>query len=71
MTSEQDDLAEWCRRERKDALRQLELFGSGGVKAVLQMPDGTMQDITEAVIKHQTANVAVFERLVAALTPGA
>ena len=71
MHSEQDELAQWCRREREDALRQLKLFGSGGVKAVLQMPDGTMQDITEAVIKHQTDNIAVFERLIAALTPGA
>ena len=63
MTSEQADLIEWCRGAQKDARDQLELFGAKGVKAALQMPDGTTQDITEAVVRHQTKNLAAFERL--------
>ena len=61
------DLADWAARQRDDALRQIELFGPGGVKALLVMPDGTTQDITAGVITHQTENVAAFERLISAL----
>lgn len=67
MSSEQADLIEWCLGAQKDARDQLELFGTKGVKAALQMPDGTTQDITEAVVKHQTKNLAAFERLLAFL----
>jgi hypothetical protein len=38
------------------------------VKALLEMPDGTIQDITSGVLTHQTQNAVVFERLVSALT---
>jgi hypothetical protein len=31
------------------------------------MPDGSTQDITSGVIRHQTENVAVFERIALAL----
>ena len=67
MSSENSDLAAWCQRQRDEALRQIELFGAGGVKAVLQMPDGTTQEITAGVLTHQTENAAVFERLALAL----
>jgi len=67
MGSERAELIAWCRGEQQDARRQLELFGSRGVKAVLQMPDGTTQDITDGVIKHQTKNVEVFARLLTVL----
>lgn len=67
MSSEDIDLIEWCRQARIEARRQIELFSPGGVKALLQMPDGTTQDITAGVIKHQIENVAVFERLISAL----
>ncbi|WP_167351413.1 hypothetical protein [Collimonas fungivorans] len=50
-----------------EARRQAEMFQPGGVKAILQMPDGTTQDITAGVIKHQIENAAVFERLISAL----
>lgn len=61
------ELAAWCEHQRAEALRQIELFGSGGVKALLQMPDGSTQDITAGVLTHQTENVERFERLAAAL----
>ncbi|AMP06509.1 hypothetical protein [Collimonas pratensis] len=67
MSSEDIDLVEWCQQAQIEARRQTELFSSGGVKAILQMPDGTTQDITAGVIKHQTENMAVFERLISAL----
>jgi hypothetical protein len=67
MGSEAQDLAEWCRNQRAEALRQMEMFGAGGVKAVLQMPDGSTMDITSGVLSHQTENVAVFERIITAL----
>jgi uncharacterized protein YjbI with pentapeptide repeats len=67
MSSEDGDLVAWCRRQHHEALSQIELFGAGGVKAVLQMPDGTTQDITSSVLAHQTENAAVFERLASAL----
>ena len=35
MTSEADDLIAWCEGQRAEALRQIELFGAGGVKAFL------------------------------------
>jgi hypothetical protein len=63
------DLVDWCRRGQVEALRQTELFGAGGVKALLQMPDGTTQDITAGVIQHQIENVAVLGRLISALAP--
>jgi hypothetical protein len=68
MDSERDDLIAWCRQEQKEARRQLELFGSGGVKALLQMPDGTTMEITDGLIKHQTDNIAAFERLLSVLS---
>ena len=67
MGSDQADLIEWCLGEQKDARRQLELFGSGGVRAVLQMPDGTTQDITDGVVRHQTKNLTLFDQLVTVL----
>ena len=67
MSSEARDLAEWCRNQRAEALRQIELFGAGGVKAFLQMPDGSTMDITSGVTSHQTENVAMFERIASAL----
>ena len=67
MSSETHDLAEWCEGQRAEALRQIELFGASGVKAILQMPDGSTQDITSGVAEHQAKNVAMFERLAAAL----
>ena len=67
MDDERDALIDWRRRARGDALRQLELFGPGGVKAMLRMPDGSTQDITDAVVRHQTENAPMFERLMAAL----
>ena len=69
MDAERESLAEWCRGQRQESLRQIDLFGKGGVKAVLHMPDGTTQDITAGVIRHQTENIAAFERLIAALAP--
>ena len=68
MTEKQDmDLTEWCLGELKSARDQMELFGAKGVKAMLQMPDGTTQDITEAVVRHQTKNLDAFERLLSFL----
>jgi hypothetical protein len=57
----------WCHRQHDEALRQIELFEARGAKAVLQMPDGTTHDITAGVVKHQTENTAIFERLISAL----
>lgn len=68
MGSEAHDLAEWCRNQRAEALRQIDLFGAGGVKALLQMPDGSTQEITSGVVEHQRTNLAMFERIAAALT---
>lgn len=62
-----DDLVKWAIKQRDDALRQIELFGQNGVKAQLVMPDGNIQDITAAVLAHQTANADAFERLLSAL----
>lgn len=67
MSPENSDLVAWCERQREEALRQIELFGTSGVKAFLQMPDGTTQEITSGVLTHQTENAAVFERLATAL----
>jgi hypothetical protein len=62
------ELADWCQRQSEDAARQVELFGVGGVRALLKMPDDTTQDITAGVVAHQTDNIAMFARLIAALT---
>ena len=62
------ELADWCQRQSEDAARQVELFGAGGVRALLKMPDDTTQDITAGVVSHQTDNIAMFARLIAALT---
>lgn len=62
------DLIGWCQQQREDAARQIELFGAGGVKAILQMPDGTTQDITAGVVSHQTDNIASYQRIIAALS---
>jgi hypothetical protein len=68
MRSEAQDLIEWCRNQRAEALRQIELFSAGGVKALLEMPDGSTQDITSGVVSHQNENAVVFERMISALT---
>lgn len=62
-----EDLIDWAIKQRDDALRQIDLFDRGGVKAQLLMPDGTTQDITSGVLSHQKANVAAFERLISRL----
>ncbi|PTM46739.1 hypothetical protein C8J24_0112 [Sphingomonas aerolata] len=62
-----DDLIEWANEQRKESLRQVDLFSNGGVKAQLVMPDGTTQDITAGVLSHQKANVDAFTSLVSAL----
>jgi hypothetical protein len=67
MSSQARDLVEWCRNQRAEALRQMEMFGAGGVKAFLRMPDGSTMDITSGVLTHQTENVAMFERIASAL----
>lgn len=67
MSSETQDLIAWCEAQHAEALRQIELFGAGGVKALLQMPDGSTMDITSGVASHQTENVAMYARIGAAL----
>ena len=62
-----DDLIKWANDQRDEALRQVDLFSNGGVKAQLVMPDGTTQDITAGVLSHQKANVDAFTSLVSAL----
>lgn len=66
--SEKTELADWCRKEREEALRQIELFGTGGVKAKLEMPDGSTEEITDSVIRHQKEVAAAYGRLIAVLT---
>ena len=63
-----DDLLAWAAQERAEALRQLNLFGAAGIKALIQMPDGTTQEITAGVVEHQTKNVSAFDHLIAALS---
>lgn len=63
-----EDLLAWAKGERESALGQIELFGPGGVKAQLVMPDGSTQDITAGVITHQERNIPMFERLIATLS---
>ena len=67
MGTEASDLIAWCQRQREEALGQIELFSSKGVKAMLQMPDGSMQEITAAVLRSQTENAAAMARIVSAL----
>ncbi len=67
MTPANAELIDWCQRQREDAARQIELFGTGGVKALLLMADGTTQDITAGVVDHQTDNIAAYQRIIAAL----
>ena len=62
-----NDLIEWANEQRKESLRQVDLFSNGGVKAQLVMPDGTTQDITAGVLSHQKANVDAFTHLVSVL----
>ena len=62
-----DDLIAWANEQREDALRQVDLFSTGGVKAQLVMPDGTTQDITAGVLSHQKANVDAFTLLMSVL----
>ncbi len=71
MSPETSDLIAWARRERDSSLRQLDLFGPAGLKALLLMPDGTTQDITPGVVEHQLGNIPMFERLIAALDSAA
>ena len=61
------DLIEWANGQREDALRQVDLFSTGGVRAQLVMPDGTTQDITAGVLSHQKANIDAFTDLLTAL----
>jgi len=63
-----EELVKWCREEREEALRQIELFGTGGVKAKLEMPDGSVEEITESVVRHQREVVGKYEKLIAVLT---
>ncbi|NHK29011.1 hypothetical protein FF098_013895 [Parvularcula flava] len=63
-----EELADWCRAEREEALRQIELFGNGGVKAKLEMPDGSVEEITESVVRHQKEVAEKYEHLIAVLT---
>jgi hypothetical protein len=67
MADQVAELIEWANGEREEALRQIDLFSHGGVKAQLVMQDGTTQDITAGVLSHQKANVDAFTRLVSAL----
>ncbi len=67
MNEERLDLIKWAEQQRDEAQRQIELFGSGGVRAQLLMPDGTTQDITEGVLSHQQTSAASFHRLITAL----
>ena len=62
-----EDLLVWASQERAESLRQLDLFGSVGIKALLQMPDGTTTDITAGVVEHQTRNAETFEHLISVL----
>ena len=62
-----DELIEWANEQREEALRQVDLFGNGGVRAQLVIPDGTTQDITDGVLSHQKANIDAFTSLVSAL----
>ena len=62
-----DDLIKWANEQREEALRQVDLFSNGGVKAQLVMPDGIAEGITAGVLSHQRANVEAFTDLVSAL----
>ena len=62
-----DGLIAWANEQHEEALRQVDLFSTGGVKAQLVMPDGTTQDITAGVLSHQKANVDAFRDLVSVL----
>ena len=62
-----DDFIKWANEQREEALRQVDLFGNGGVKAQLVMPDGNTEEITAGVLSHQIANVEAFTDLVSAL----
>lgn len=57
---------EWCRRGREEALRQIVLFTSGGVRALLQMPEGQQDDITDGVVAHQREHVTQMDRIIEA-----
>ncbi|GGC99593.1 hypothetical protein [Aquisalinus flavus] len=63
-----EELVNWCREEREDALRQIELFAKGGVKAKLELPDGSEEEITETLVRHQKEFATKYERLIAVLT---
>ena len=68
MRTERDDLIAWCQQEQQGARRQLDLFAPDGIRALLQMPDGSTQDITEGVVRHQTEIIAAFDRLILVLS---
>ena len=63
MVTERNDLIAWATGQREEALRQVDLFSTGGVKAQLVMPDGSTQDITAGVLSHQKENVDAFSRI--------
>ena len=69
MDTERDELIVWASNQRREALRQVDLFSTERVRAQLVMPDGTIQDITAAVLSRQKENVVAFGRLVSALNP--
>jgi len=58
---------EWCKRQKETEASRSEFFTSQGVKAMLQMPDGATQDITEGVITNQRENAAMMDRIIAIL----
>lgn len=68
MTPEVQELVQWCQGKLESAVSQIDLFEAKGVKALLGMPDGSTQDITDAVIRDLRDNAKGMERLVAVLT---
>jgi seryl-tRNA(Sec) selenium transferase len=46
------DFLAWCRKERDSALKQIDLFTTGGAKAFVQNGDAAPMDITPNVVAH-------------------
>jgi hypothetical protein len=67
MTDSTDALIAWRRKELDASEQQIELFGAKGVKAVLVLPDGVQQDITDRVLKHQREYALRLLELIVAL----
>ncbi len=68
MTADKQELVRWCRGKLESAAGQIDLFEAKGVKALLGMPDGSTQDITEAVIRDLRDNAEGMGRVIALLT---